>query len=184
MADDGDVITERFHRLLPIARNAARKAEYQFKLAYGELDTQAMLGAWMAAQTWDPELATASLEAYAWTKIRQVMVDEHRLDQKRRKVNLVFDSLDEMSEARGADTLVPYEEDGFRNVEDRIAVEQVLTTLEPKLADVVARSYLHGESLKDIGADYGVTESRMCQLRTVAITQLRALSKEWTVRTC
>jgi RNA polymerase sigma factor (sigma-70 family) len=183
MAED-DEITERFHALLPIARRLARRSEHTFRLDRGELTTQAMYGAWIAAQTWDPEGGRA-LETWGWQKIGQVMVDEHRLDAKRRKPGrdpVYIESLDEMLEVHGTvDVLVAFTEPSFREFEDREMVRQLLTLLDPEDAEVVERTFLHGVSLKDIGAERGVTESRMCQKRNEAIQRLRAaLSRDWT----
>ena len=183
MTED-DEITERFHALLPIARRVAWKAEREFRLDHGELSTQAMYGAWVAARAWSPE-GGKSLERWGWVKIRQVMVDEHRIDAKRRRAEadpVYLESLDAMLEVHGTvDVLVAFNEPSFREFEDREMVRQILTLLEPLDAEVIERTFLQGVSLKALGAERGVTESRMCQLRNEAIRRLReALSRDWT----
>jgi len=58
-------------------------------------------------------------------------------------------------------------------VELRSQVERCVRNLPAKERDVVGRYYLLGQTLRDIGEQIGVTESRACQLRGQGVRRLR-----------
>ncbi len=59
--------------------------------------------------------------------------------------------------------------------ERRGAIQASLDSLPPRERLVVARSYFEERPLREIAAELGVTESRVCQLRAQALNRLRRL---------
>lgn len=54
-------------------------------------------------------------------------------------------------------------------------VVEGIKTLPARVRRVLVGLYVEGETLKEIGAALGVSESRVCQIHTAALAQLRAL---------
>ena len=52
-------------------------------------------------------------------------------------------------------------------------LSQAITTLPPRLQQVLGLYYQKECTLKEIGAVLGVTESRICQLHSQAVARLR-----------
>ncbi len=78
--------------------------------------------------------------------------------------NLLVDSLS------GHD---PTAEDAFGDQQVRKAVSSAIQTLPEKERFAVVEYYLQHRTLKSIGAELGVTESRACQLRSQGVKRLR-----------
>lgn len=57
-------------------------------------------------------------------------------------------------------------------------LRDAIARLPPRLRRVVISYYAEGRTLSDIGAELGVTESRVCQLRAVAVKRLRSACAE------
>ncbi len=57
--------------------------------------------------------------------------------------------------------------------ESRARMDQAINTLPPRLADVLRMHYHEGRTLREIGLELGVTESRVSQLHGEAIGRLR-----------
>lgn len=81
------------------------------------------------------------------------------------------DSADYLGECarRNADPLVVLERSAFRN-----GLAQALATLDPQEQKVLALYYGEGLRMHEVGAELGVGESRVSQLHTHAIAELRA----------
>lgn len=74
------------------------------------------------------------------------------------------------------------EEDPFSNIIDSEAKEQLIEALDklPEKEKLVLSLYYNEEmNLKEIGAVFGITESRVSQLRTKAIAMLRSYMKPY-----
>ena len=67
-------------------------------------------------------------------------------------------------------------EDAYAQVDARLILARLLRLLPPKLRDVLQAHDLEGETLRDIGARYGVTDTRICQIRRQALDELRRLA--------
>jgi RNA polymerase sigma factor FliA len=70
--------------------------------------------------------------------------------------------------------------DGRATIEDAMVlqqtmrkVERALAGLAPRLAQVIDMSFLQQQTLKQIGAELGVSEARACQLRGDALASMR-----------
>ena len=61
----------------------------------------------------------------------------------------------------------------FEALQLRDEVERAVQNLPARERDVVARYYLSGQTLRTIGSELGVTESRACQLRSQGVQRLR-----------
>jgi RNA polymerase sigma factor for flagellar operon FliA len=57
---------------------------------------------------------------------------------------------------------------------DRELLHQALGDLSARDRSVITQTYLEGRALREVGAIMGVTESRVCQIRTRALGRLRA----------
>ena len=67
----------------------------------------------------------------------------------------------------------PTAEDNFGDQQVRTAVSSAIQTLPEKERFAVVEYYLQHRTLKSIGAELGVTESRACQLRSQGVKRLR-----------
>lgn len=63
----------------------------------------------------------------------------------------------------------------LERAERRGAIQAALNSLPPRERLVVARSYFEERPLREIAAELGVTESRVCQLRAQALARLKKL---------
>lgn len=63
--------------------------------------------------------------------------------------------------------------DDIINEQTRAILKEVVMELEPRLRTIIAKYYYDGLTLAEIGNDIGLCESRISQLRSVAIGQLR-----------
>ncbi|HEX3928659.1 MAG TPA: sigma-70 family RNA polymerase sigma factor [Gemmatimonadales bacterium] len=63
------------------------------------------------------------------------------------------------------------------HAERREFIERALNDLPSRERHVVSRSYLDERPLREIAAEMGVTESRVCQLRAQALAKLRRVSR-------
>jgi RNA polymerase sigma factor FliA len=64
-------------------------------------------------------------------------------------------------------------EDNYGNKEVRIAVADAIDQLPPREKLAVTDYYVQRRTLREIGADLGVTESRACQLRSQGVKRLK-----------
>ena len=58
-------------------------------------------------------------------------------------------------------------------------LREAMATLPEREALIIERTFFAGATLIEIGTELGVTESRVCQLRTQAVARLRAKLKDW-----
>ena len=64
-------------------------------------------------------------------------------------------------------------EDAYGDKEVRLALADAIAHLPPKEKVAVTDYYVHRRTLREIGADLGVTESRACQLRSQGVKRLK-----------
>ncbi|MBK1647449.1 RNA polymerase sigma factor FliA [Rhabdochromatium marinum] len=113
----------------------------------------------------------------------QVSLDDfHAMLQDNASVQLL--GLDELfGQDRDSDRLLPadgatpieaLERDAFRD-----ALAEALATLPEKERLVLALYYNEELNLREIGAVMGITESRVCQIRSQSVHRLRARLQEW-----
>ena len=60
-----------------------------------------------------------------------------------------------------------------------LALREAMTSLPEREAMIIERTFFAGATLIEIGTELGITESRVCQLRTQATARLRAKLKDW-----
>jgi RNA polymerase sigma factor for flagellar operon FliA len=85
-------------------------------------------------------------------------------------------SIDDDDSELGAQLSDPHVEAADEHLcrrEARDAVTRAIATLPPRLARVLELHYGQGLTLRQIGEQFGVTESRVCQLETDAIRRIR-----------
>ena len=81
---------------------------------------------------------------------------------------------DRLLPADGATPIEALERDAFRE-----ALAEALATLPEKERLVLALYYNEELNLREIGAVMGITESRVCQIRSQSVHRLRARLQEW-----
>jgi RNA polymerase sigma factor for flagellar operon FliA len=113
----------------------------------------------------------------------EVGLDEfHAMLQDNAGVHLLgFDDLfgpdrdpDRVLPADDATPVEAFERDAFRD-----ALAEALAALPEKERLVLALYYNEELNLREIGAVMGITESRVCQIRSQSVHRLRARLKEW-----
>lgn len=81
---------------------------------------------------------------------------------------------DRMLPADGSSPIDALERDAFRD-----ALAEALASLPEKERLVLALYYNEELNLREIGAVMGITESRVCQIRSQSVHRLRARLREW-----
>jgi RNA polymerase sigma factor for flagellar operon FliA len=76
------------------------------------------------------------------------------------------------------DTGTEPSEDRLCRREREGAVRAAMAALPPRLQTILRLHYVEGRTLRNIGAELGITESRVCQLEADALRRLRALCRE------
>jgi len=166
-------VQDTLNHLMPLARRMARRYEIKFGKNPGELETVAMLGAWEAARSYDGRVGGPSIWGYASTKIVREFANDDRIirgrsdssKQSRAPIPCDFEDWE----------FDPYIEEGFEQFETNRAVREVLSALSPMQQTILRKTFFEGVTLAEFGAELGVTESRACQLRGVALQSARKL---------
>lgn len=143
----------------------------------------AMLAAHIAHQKWD---GRQEFSAFAYERCVYAIIDGFRLRGHRNRRDYATNPdllpqacLDPLSltdeDITSRDVADPHAEDPYRRVEARMTATQVMTLLRPwpREQEVIRRVDLDGEMQADVGRDMGISESRVCQLRRVALRRLR-----------
>ena len=170
--------------------SAARKATFCYVrkrpvLAWQADDMlgDAMLAAHIAHRKWD---GGGTFAAFAYERCVYAIVDGLRSRGHRNRRDYAtnsdllprscFDPLSLTDEDLARlDVTDAHAEDPYRRVEARMTATQVMTLLRPwpREQEVIRRVDLDGEMQADVGRDMGISESRVCQLRRVALRRLR-----------
>jgi RNA polymerase sigma factor for flagellar operon FliA len=139
-----------------------------------------------------PDSAQAgSFAAYAATRIRGAILDElRRLDwmsrSSRSKAKRLGSALSRLEQAQGG-AVTPESlhdliaDDGTASAGELVERKELVGLLAGRIAQlpemprkVLAMYYYENLRLADIAAAFGLTESRICQIHTQAVKQLRA----------
>lgn len=153
---------------------------------YDELLSDALLGIAKAIKRWSP-LGGATLRTYVWYRMRGEILDGRRRrgDMTRRELSEHLSMTDLPQDRQHAMSLStwthPDPDDGasdepaspaaaeaFAAMEARVALEPLIDSLSEREREVVQRVDLDGETLRTVGNDLGVTESRVSQIRARA----------------
>lgn len=166
--------------------------------ARDDLLSDAMYGAADALRRWQPDRGV-SVQSFLRHRMRGAILDGIRTratiprsvylkglrdrdlpDWKRTPISL--DSLRERLQSKvysgsGDQDLAvladPAAERQFAAVDEHLAARQLLGHLPERQRELITRLYLDGESGREVAADWGVTESRVCQIRGQALRRLR-----------
>lgn len=146
----------------------------------------ALMAALEARSRWDP--ARGPLAAFLYTKAYFGIIDgirsngpitrtQHRRGERAHPVQVPM-SLDAITDT-GLSPQLPDEAavDAFGAAESYVdavrLVEPLLDGLSPRWRDVIERIYLLNQSQRDVAGVYGVSESRISQMKTRALRQMR-----------
>lgn len=170
--------------VIRIAHWAAR--DYQKRnpaASYDEVLSDAMLGVAQAVTRWDPSKGT--LGTYAAPRARGAILDGVRsrgtLARSEYRAGVRFDTLPEhrrpalsLQSLHDTGQDVPHNPSDFTDVDDRDTIDRLLAPLDARSRYIIEAHDLHGYRLAEIAATLGITESRVCQLRTKALDRVRA----------
>ena len=141
----------------------------------------AMLAAHIAHQRWN---GSGVFAGYAYPRVVFGIIDGLRLRGHRTRRDYATNpdllpqaclnplSLTDEDLAR-LDITDPHAEDPYRRVEARMTACKALECLCGREREVIRRVDLNGEMQADVGRDMGISESRVCQIRSVALWRLR-----------
>jgi RNA polymerase sigma factor for flagellar operon FliA len=166
---------------LPLARRIASAMARRLPMPRDDIESAAMLGLVQAARDFDVGKG-AAFNVYADRRIRGAIQDEARA------VDVLTRDQRRAVKQGAPDALEPRHED-FSDLEERIAGRRLTGSVEdwasardfhrhlrylPRRLQMIVRRHLIEEiSLAAIGAEMGVTESRVCQLLGEAKERLR-----------
>jgi RNA polymerase sigma factor (sigma-70 family) len=143
------------------------------------------LACWLASATFDP--ARGRWRAYLTAKVRQAVIDLLRLTGPITRSGHVRDGSVLEAEClrvvddRGED--VPCEawrgrrDPALARVELRDALDAATRALDDRSLFVLERAWLDGLTLKAIGAELGISESRTCQIHNRALERLARVAQ-------
>jgi RNA polymerase sigma factor (sigma-70 family) len=186
---------EALGELIPLALIRAHYYERMFKQDRGDFETAAMYGAWDAVRRYDPTKG-ASLRTYARQRIDGTIIDWFREEASknggsrhercRTNVRCVdFNDLSRdidgyMSEGALIESLPQSRtrESGYDFVINHDLIKHLRTRMDEKDWDIMIRCVCNEEYQWKVAEDYGVTESRICQILGRAIARARKIIAE------
>ena len=147
-----------------------------------DLRAAAFLGLWEAWLKFDPDKGYHFL-TFARRRIYGACIDELRRWLKRHNPHgITFHSLDALKERgqQNGDLSEPWEpadsaaQFDFERLEAELSLDPALSTLTPRARYIVDQTLVSDErTLQSLGDELGLHESRISQIRTEAIHQLR-----------
>lgn len=182
------------HRLMPLACAVVAEMMRSYAARANERDdmlSDALLAAAVNLPRWRPD-GGVELQSFLYQRMRWGIIDGIRArapigrDSYQRGVRekdrpvwqrapLSLEAMVEWSEVDRPDSLFPDREaeHAFDAAEASAAVAELLPTLKGRQREVITRIYLDGQTGVEVAADWGVTESRVCQIRGDAMKRLR-----------
>jgi RNA polymerase sigma factor (sigma-70 family) len=148
--------------------NAVRGTPFDFE----ELLAVAYEAALTAAESYD---GRGDVGAWLYRKVDWALKDWKRTGGRsqgweRKRGRIAHVSATDPTEFAGASLPDESADQAFEKVELRA----LLSTLQPRAAEVLRLYYTEGLTLYQIGALFGVTESRICQIHRAALAELRS----------
>jgi RNA polymerase sigma factor (sigma-70 family) len=146
------------------------------------VDTARGLVGWAVRQAgWVPPQFREELVGAAWESIARhgewpIAVLRDVQDERRRLIGRKVGKTTDLWSELGHDDedFDPgHVDSGFDQVDDRDVVDRVLASLPTRRRWVFEQRFAIGRSLADIGAEMGVSQSRVCQLVTRTVRELR-----------
>ena len=169
-------------RYLPLAKELSRRVRTtETPVTDGDdLASAAFLGLIDAVDRFEPGRGVP-FEAYARLRIRGAMIDELRRTSERSRTATSEEqprmmSLDGILDNGRSDMLPVVDgslDDGFETEDLRGRVQVALDTLPERQREVLAHYYKDDLTLRQTGAQMGISEARACQLHGRAIVNLR-----------
>ena len=186
MGSSGDDEAELFAKYAPIARWVAHKYATGWSLAaeWADVYADASIGVLNAIRHFDPARSLTQ-RAYVFIRARGAAIDgirqrgyKGRKDVDTRRVPLSLDMLRADIDDGGDGLDLGTIEHGYDEVDAAVTVPLLLVQLSRRRRFVIEAYYRAGRSLADIAAELGVTESRVSQIHTQALRQMRAMLAE------
>ena len=149
-------------------------------LEVDDLMNVAFAAVWKTRERFDP--SRSSFQTYAMLRARGAMLDELRkLDhvprQARRRAKLAGVELPKVESIEHDFTIILRPDKRTTLPVEGAAASDfwrgVRRLLEPRAAEVLERYYRRDYTLKEIGRQLGLSESRVCQLHTLAVQRLK-----------
>ncbi len=169
-------------RYLPLAKGLSRRVRTtETPVTDGDdMASAAFLGLIDAVDRFEPGRGVP-FEAYARLRIRGAMIDELRRTSERSRTATPEQqprmmSLDGILDDGRSDMLPVGDgglDDGFEEEDLRGRVQVALDTLPVRQREVLTHYYKDELTLRQAGAQMGISEARACQLRGRAIVNLR-----------
>jgi RNA polymerase sigma factor for flagellar operon FliA len=151
---------------------------------WDDVHADALIGVLAAIRNFD-STRKITQKAYVFIRARGAAIDgiRQRLYAPRSKIDNRREptSLDRIRVAitDGDGTWEPSASDpGYGEVDAAETISLLLVHLSRRRRFVIEAYYLAGRSMADIGAELGVTESRVCQIHVQALRQMRAMLAE------
>lgn len=165
MGDYEQLVLDHMELAEKVARKTRQRLPHYART--DDITADAYLGLVQAAQRWN---GGGAFIPYALMRIRGAIVD----------------GLRERCASRGAvkngvkyfpweDHLAPEDDGGVEAVIDELAVSQLRQWMTQREWVILWRWYFERELGKDIGADYGITQQRVVQIRKAVIHRLKLL---------
>ncbi|MGB0954180.1 MAG: sigma-70 family RNA polymerase sigma factor [Planctomycetota bacterium] len=158
------------------------KARLPVSVSEDELFSAGMYGLMRAARSYDPTRG-AGFKTYAYHRIRGSILDDLR------RLDFLPRSLRDRARKNGEDAPsmvgIPTDEDGHESLAARPAeaaseaedmhevLHREIDNLPDKMRIVMALYYREGVKMREIGEKLGLTESRVSQIHSNAVTRLR-----------
>lgn len=181
-AGDAQCRSLLIERYLPLAKELSRRVRTTETPVTDcdDLASAAFLGLIDAVDRFEPGRGVP-FEAYARLRIRGAMIDELRRTSERSRTAAPEDqprmmSLDGILDDGRSDMLPVAEgglDDGFEKEDLRGRVQVALDTLTVRQREVLTHYYKDELTLRQTGAQMGISEARACQLHGRAIVNLR-----------
>ena len=160
------------------------KGRLPFSVSEEELYAAGMFGLMRAARSYD-ESQGAQFKTYAYHRVRGAILDDlRRMDFLPRSIR---DKAKETGEDAPAIVALPTDEDGHIGLgasKETDSVEQdemmgkmhaAIDTLPEKMKSVMSMYYRDNMKMCEIGARLNITESRVSQIHTNAVSRLRRM---------
>jgi RNA polymerase sigma factor (sigma-70 family) len=153
---------------------------------WDDVHADASIGVLDAIRHFDHSRSAVALKAYVFIRARGAAIDGIR--QRRytlprvargdRQAPLSLDMLRDDIDAGGDGWDLGTTERGYAGVDAAVTIPYLLAVLSRRSRFVIEAYYLADRSLADIARELGVTESRVCQIHTQALRQMRAMFAE------
>ena len=186
MGSSGDDEAALFAKYAPIARWVAHKYAGGWSLAaeWADVYADASIGVLDAIRHFDPARSITQ-KAYVFIRARGAAIDGirqrgyiPRSGDRSRRAPLSLDMLLADVGDGGIGWEPSKTERGYARIDAAVTVPLLLVHLSRRRRFVIEAYYLAGRSMADIGAELGVTESRVCQIHVQALRQMRATLAE------